>query len=337
MKHVLKQSGYKPNVLVGEQDYLFFGGTSYLGLNYHTKYLEIFTEGLKIWGLNNGASRSNNISLNIYPEAEEAIAKEYQNEAALTFSSGWLAAQTAVDVLKENRVLIYVNDAHPALMPNIQNVVTLANAVSRINESDKMQFLLVSNSVNNIYPEIFDFKELENVADDKEIILLLDHSHGFGYLQEKWLANIKSLPKNISIILCGSLAKGLSLDAGVVIGAQNYIDLIKQSKTFNGASPCSPAVLYTYLHSKEIRFLAKEKLQSNLDFLYPKLPRQEFFWVNELPIVLIKDKNTAEKLHNKHIIFTAFPYPNPNSEPLNRLIITASHSEKELDRILYFL
>ncbi|MFC5283128.1 aminotransferase class I/II-fold pyridoxal phosphate-dependent enzyme [Pedobacter alpinus] len=335
MKHILKQSGYKPEVVAHQQDYLFFGGTSYLGLNYNQQYLKIFSAGLIKWGLNNGASRNNNISLSIYEEGESLLASNYNLEAAITFSSGWLAATTAVQMLQTNREIIYVNDAHPALMATIpQQIIDIRIAVEKINMSLQTQFLLVGNSVNNIHPRIFDFTALQKIKPDKEVILLLDHSHGFGYLEKKWLVQFENLPKNIRLILCGSLAKGLSLDAGVIIGDKKLIDLIKQSQAFNGASPCSPAVLHTYLHGQEIIAAAQGKLQKNLNYFFSKCSTTNYYWIKDFPVVLIKNEEKALQLQKQQIIFTSFPYPLANSPVLNRLVISANHILAQIDKVL---
>lgn len=334
MKHILKQSGYQPNVRLNNNPYLFFGGTSYLGLNHHPEYLDIFANGLKIWGLNNGASRNNNITLAVYEEAENLLAKKYQAQEAVTFSSGWLAAKTAVEVLQQNRELIYLNDIHPALSTKNQDILNDADAVKLINSSKQQDFLLVSNSVNNINPQIFDFQQLSEISIDKNIVLLLDHSHGFGFLEENWLRELKNLPANIHLILCGSLAKGLSLDAGVVMGDAKYIQEIKGSLAFNGASPCSPSVLYTYINSTQIIAEAQNKLSENLHYLTQQLSENDFYWVKDFPVILIKNKNIAEKINKANIVFTSFPYPHPDSDILNRLVIMASHTQKELDYLL---
>lgn len=337
MKPVNISSGYRPEVNVDQEKHLFFGGTSYLGLNYDPEILEIFTEGIKIWGLNNGASRNNNIRLSIYDEAEKALATDYQKEASVTFSSGWLAAQVAVETLGKNRDTIYINDVHPALNDKSAGILEIQSAVNYINLSHHSAFLLVSNSLNNVIPQIFDFSALSQILPSKNVVLLLDHSHGFGILEEDWLTDINKINSNIEVVFCGSLAKGLSLDAGVILGSQFWIDQIKKSNVFNGASPCSPAVLYTYLNGLKIKKVACEKLQSNLAFLFKQLSKNDFYWIPNFPVVVIKNTAIVEKLLANKVLFTSFPYPNSNSPTINRLVITASHSQKELQKLLSFL
>jgi 8-amino-7-oxononanoate synthase len=330
MSFVSIETGYKPNVSIDDKKYLFFGGTSYLGLNYHPKYLKIFQKGVQIWGLNNGASRNNNIRLSIYDDAEKALAKDYDTEAALTFSSGWLAAQEAVKILSQNRDVYYVNDVHPALLIKDGPTLTLENAVHLINRKQQNHILIVSNSLNNIKPQIYQYQELNNLLPSKNVVLLLDHSHGFGLINP----NPSNLPSNVSTVICGSLAKGLSLDCGVILGDEGLIDEIKKSAVFNGASPCGPAILYTYLNSQSIRQKSLKSLSKNLKYFVKRINKKDFYWVPNVPIVLIKNKEIAQKLVSKNVLFTSFPYPNADSETLNRLIITAAHTKADLNQLL---
>lgn len=330
-------SGYKARLTIKEKNHLFFGGTSYLGLNYNAEYLQLFKDGLDQWGLNNGASRNNNIRLSIYEEAEQLLALNHETEAAITFSSGWLAAQEAVSTFSKNRELIYINDAHPALMHISSGLLQIKDAVNYINLSPQTAFLVVSNSLNNIIPNVFDFSALSQILPSKNILLLLDHSHGFGILEQDWRKTLPLNFPNITIAYCGSLAKGLSLDAGLVLGDQYLIDELKTTSTFNGASPCSPATLYTYLHGSEIVKIAQEKLKTNLDFITLNIREKDFFWTNDFPVIQILNTSIIEKLRIAGVLYTAFPYPHSDSPLIHRLVISANHEISDLQQFLHLI
>ena len=78
-------------IVVGGKEYLFFGGTSYLGLATDKAYASIFIEGIQRYGINNGTSRNNNVQQAIFDQAEEYAAKRFGFEASLLLSSGYLA------------------------------------------------------------------------------------------------------------------------------------------------------------------------------------------------------------------------------------------------------
>lgn len=86
-------------IAVDGKSYLYFGGTAYLGMPTNPDFIKLYVEGIGKFGLNNGTSRTNNIQLGIYDEAEKASAARYGAAAALITSSGYLAAQLTVKAL----------------------------------------------------------------------------------------------------------------------------------------------------------------------------------------------------------------------------------------------
>jgi 8-amino-7-oxononanoate synthase len=87
--------------------YLYFGGTAYLGIPQSQDFINLYIEGTKKFGLNNGTSRTNNIQLGIYDEAEKVAAKRFKADDALITSSGYLAAHLTVKALSELGQVIY--------------------------------------------------------------------------------------------------------------------------------------------------------------------------------------------------------------------------------------
>ena len=86
-------------IIVENQKYLYFGGTSYLGLPSNKKFIKIISKSLKKWGSSYGSSRNANIQLLAYYKAEQFLANFIKAEAALTISSGMLAGKIVIDVL----------------------------------------------------------------------------------------------------------------------------------------------------------------------------------------------------------------------------------------------
>ena len=73
------------------EDYLFFSGTSYLGMGHQAAFREALFEGIARYGTIFSASRNNNLQLAIYEQAENFLAEWTGTEAALTVTSGLLA------------------------------------------------------------------------------------------------------------------------------------------------------------------------------------------------------------------------------------------------------
>ncbi|HEU4789051.1 MAG TPA: pyridoxal phosphate-dependent aminotransferase family protein, partial [Flavobacterium sp.] len=73
------------------EEFLYFGGTNYLGVTTLPEFQNILLASFQKWGTSYGSSRSANIQLEIYKTAEDLLARQIGTEAAVTISSGMLA------------------------------------------------------------------------------------------------------------------------------------------------------------------------------------------------------------------------------------------------------
>jgi 7-keto-8-aminopelargonate synthetase-like enzyme len=73
-------------VKINGVDYLYFGGTNYLGMTTNPEFQNILFNSFKKWGTSFGSSRNSNIKLSIYTIAENLLAENLNTEAALTGS-----------------------------------------------------------------------------------------------------------------------------------------------------------------------------------------------------------------------------------------------------------
>ncbi|RZM21936.1 MAG: aminotransferase class I/II, partial [Pedobacter sp.] len=170
----------------GETDYLYFGGTAYLGIPQNQAFLNYYIEGLSKFGVNNGTSRNNNVQLGIYDDAEAYAADYFGSEAALITSSGYLAAQLVVQYVSKLGQVVYAPGTHPALWlagdPGVEGTFSdwAKSVVTKINNSEERRWVLISNAMNNLFPEVYDLGFLAGISHEKEILMVIDDSHGIG-------------------------------------------------------------------------------------------------------------------------------------------------------------
>lgn len=330
------------------QEYLFFGGTAYLSLATHADYIALYKAGIDRYGLNNGTSRNNNIQQGIYADAEIEMARRFGFEEATILSSGYLVAQLAVRALVGLGTLIYAPGAHPALwMENIapapQSFHEWATAtVKQINTSADSAFVIVANTFDNLSPERYDFAVFKQVDPSKKVYLLLDDSHGIGivevnrtFVDQQQFADFT----HIECIVVASLAKGMGTDAGILLSSHKMGILFKQSTFFTGASPCSPAALYALLAGEDIYRSQHAKMQANISYLRNALQnvKTKIHVIAGFPVFTIAREDAFKQLKERGILISSFPYP-LESDPLkNRIVVSAMHTQADINRLVLAL
>ncbi|WP_175634728.1 aminotransferase class I/II-fold pyridoxal phosphate-dependent enzyme [Pedobacter ghigonis] len=327
-------------IAVDGKSYLYFGGTAYLGMPTNPDFIKLYVEGIGKFGLNNGTSRTNNIQLGIYDEAEKASAARYGAAAALITSSGYLAAQLTVKALANAGQVAYAPAAHPSLWLNTQPLSSdsfttwKTDTVERINASAEQNWVLISNSMNNLVPEIYDFTFLKDINTSKKIVVIVDDSHGIG-VNNGGLSAYSGLPErpNTEYVVVASMAKALGVDAGIVLGSQQIIDQLKKSPVFVGASPPAAAGLYAFIKAGEIYQSAWHKLQENIDLLAGSLSST---WKYEpgFPAFLIDDQHIERHFFKNQILISSFPYPSPGSAPINRIVLSSWHEKADIEKLI---
>ncbi|WP_432710113.1 aminotransferase class I/II-fold pyridoxal phosphate-dependent enzyme [Pedobacter sp.] len=325
------------------QSFLYFGGTAYLGMPQNILFRDYYIEGLKLYGINNGTSRNNNVQLGIYDQAEQVAAKRFGAEAALIISSGYLAAQLAVRHFADWGHVIYAPATHPALWQHGNPQVTGSfgywsrHVVDVINQSETDRFVLVSNSMNNLFPEIYDFGFLSGVLPGKEVLLLVDDSHGLGMLNGG-LGSYCCLPQlpNVRVLVMASMAKALGVDAGLILGDQQLISILKQSPVFLGASPPAAAGLYAFIKSEMLYIMELERLKDLCRYFSAGLGQQKsaFAALEGFPVYLSENQNLGKTLKDQQVLISSFAYPDQHGEILNRIVISSWHREQHLDLLL---
>lgn len=322
------------------QDYLYFSGTAYLGIPQNSTFIGHYQDGLKKFGLNNGTSRGNNVQLGIYNEAEAYAAAYFGAEAALITSSGYLAAQMLVRAFASEH-LIYAPQTHPALWLNGTPESTgsfsvwAKKTVERINGSTQNKWVLISNSVNNLFPEQYDFSFLRYIHPENEVLLIVDDSHGIGLLDKgRGVLNTIPVLPNVKVTVVASMAKALGLDAGIVLGSTERVGLLKSSNEFLGASPPAAAGLYAFMQAAGVYRTELEKLQELMWYFSAKIERQDWNFIPGYPVYFSQDPNLYSRLLEQQILISSFPYPDHKGTPLNRAVLSSWATKASLDRLL---
>lgn len=318
---------------------LFFGGTAYLGTPWNPDFRKLVIKGIELYGVNHGASRNNNITLDIFSIAEKTAAKRFKAEDAIIVSSGYLAAQLVVQNYYKSHQLIYAPETHPALWlgipaaPKMKFSDWVEQVIVQINNSDQPS-LIISNSLNNLIPEIYDFSWLHRIDPHKRVIILVDDSHGIGITGDEGEGVYSRIPvlPNVQKMVIASMAKALGVDAGLILGNLSIIEQFRSSPVYAGSSPPSPGMLYAFVNSDVIYRRELKNLRINLRLFTDLLNSGSgLFFIDDFPVFLLKDDIVAAELLKNGINISSFPYPDPKGKSLHRIVLSSSHQREDLE------
>jgi len=332
-------------ITVQGQKYLYFGGTSYLGLQTDQEFQNIFINNIKKFGTNYGASRKSNVRLKVFDEAEKLLASFVGCEAAVTLSSGYLAGQIlAQNFNKPYYKLFYAPNTHSALYnTNNKTFATFDDLNSALAKQ------LSSNE--NIVPVVFldsidcdgcnfpDFNRLQDIPLD-QIILIADDSHGIGIIGENGEGAFRTLQKFDAkeLIVCCSLGKSYGIQAGAIFGSSKRIKHLSQTSFFGGASPATPSSIATFIDSQLIYDSKRHQLLSNIEYFEKLRPNISYFKnIQGHPAYTFQDEQLTDFLETKGIILTNFNYPEESATLVSRIVISSHHSKDDIRAISGFI
>jgi len=328
-------------IIVERKKFLYFGGTAYFGMQTDSEFQNIFIENIKKYGTGYGASRKSNVQLSVYRKAESYLSKWVGSEDCLTLSSGYLAGQLLCSLFSGKEYqLFYTPNSHSALyQSNIKPYITysalniaLQDYLSS-NEEGIPVILLDSIDFSGYnYPK---FQGLMSLPLNK-CIVVADDSHGIGLIGTgnsgvfEILLNLK--PKEL--LICCSLGKALGIDAGAIFGTLDWLKKAKKTDFYAGASPASPASMASLIEAEEIYKSKKRILDHNMSFFLNQINySKKFSFINGFPVFGYYEPELTKFLYNSGIIVTDFNYPTEEASLKSRIVLTASHTEKDIIKI----
>jgi len=319
---------------------LYFGGTAYLGLQTHPKFLKIHIKNIKKYGTNYGASRKSNIKIDVFDKAEKHLVKLVKSEACATVSSGFLASQLACNFFKANgHSVYYAPNAHISLhhynSKNSSSYSELNVTLEKhLKKTDKPPIVFLDsldfNGCN--YPN---FEALQQLPLDK-IILIADDSHAIGLPLNNGAGCFSSLkefhPKEL--IICTSLGKGFAVQGGALFGTKKRIEQLKNTAFYGGASPASPANLATLIEAEVIYKKRQQRLAKHIAaFLIKTNHLEHFSYTPNHAAFSFSNQKITKHLEDNNIVVTNFNYPNEDSATMSRIVLSAHHKKKDIELV----
>lgn len=322
-----------------KREYLFFSGYGYLGVQHDIQFKQLVKQGIEKHGWLFPSSRISNTQTAIFDQFEDVLSYLTNTAKTISFSSGFSAGTIASGLFKTHPTSV-CPDAHPAINKLQQQHTSFDKwAENTLHHIHEKQFnktpVLIADSVNPLTGEINDFDFLKFI--EHPVIVIIDDSHGIGLLGNKGEGISSILPKkeNIEYVLTYSLSKAFSINGGAISCSNiNTANLIKSLPEFTASTAIAPALAYAFMNGQAIYKLKREQLLHNISFLSNLLKDADTIFNNqELPVFILPEYLDEDYFSNQQIIISSFAYPNPQGKKINRAVINALHTEKDLSTL----
>jgi 8-amino-7-oxononanoate synthase len=231
-------------------------GNDYLGLSRHPAVLAAAAEALARYGLGATGSRLVRGSTAAHDELERELARWLGVEAALVYSSGFLANLGAVRALAgPGTLLVSDKDNHASIVDGCRasraEVVVSAHAdvaaVARTlaGRPAGQPAVVVTESVFSVDGDLAPLADLHAVCRAHAALLLVDDAHATGLLGQQGAGAVADagLCGEPDVVVTLTLSKSFGAAGGVVAGPRALVEtLVDTGRTFIYDTALPPAV-----------------------------------------------------------------------------------------------
>jgi 8-amino-7-oxononanoate synthase len=233
------ESASMPRFKIEGADYINFGSNNYLSLSYHPKVIEAAQRATRKYGTGVTGSRLLNGTLDLHRTLEAELADFYEADAALVFSTGYVAnVSTIAGLLHRHDFAVLDKDAHNSLVSGAQ----LSGAtMKRFSHNDLEHLRRALRDlpeergkgviVDGVYSMGGDTAPLAEVTaicrEQPNTFLLDDEAHGLGVLGERGrgAAEHYGVLADVDLVTI-TFSKTLGSCGGAVIGSADAIELL---------------------------------------------------------------------------------------------------------------
>lgn len=258
------------NSLEPMSDITVWCSNDYLGMGQHPAVIEAMKDAIDRMGAGAGGTRNISGNHHLIVQLEKELADLHNKEAALVFSSGYVANESTLSTLSKllpDCVMISDELNHASMIQGIlhgkaEKRVFRHNDLEHLEEilkdiDPKRPKLLAFESVYSMDGDICPMKEMLDLADEYNAFTFLDEVHAVGMYGPKGggIADREGLMERVDIIQ-GTLAKAYGVIGGYIAAKSSTVDAIRSyASGFIFTTTLPPAVaagaLTSVRHLKE--------------------------------------------------------------------------------------
>jgi glycine C-acetyltransferase len=365
----LEEQGFvwRPRTLQSEQraraifdgcEVVNLSSNNYLGLTNHPKLREAAKRAIDQFGAGAGAVRPIAGTMTLHRQLEEKLARFKGVEAVLVFQSGFAANLGTIQALVGKGDAIYSEELnHGSIIDGCRlsgaEIIKWphrnVDALRQLCKESRQKYrraLLVTDAVFSMDGDIAPLKELAEIAEEFNLIFMVDDAHASGVLGRNGRGSVDHFGLHGRVdVQMGTLSKALGAMGGYIAGSKTLIEfLIQKARPWLLSTAHPPAVVAAaiaaveILESPEGEQLVK-KLWENANYFKRELQKLGFnTGASETPItpVIVGSSHLARKLAQRLFeegVFAqeiVFPMVARDKARV-RTIVTAMHSKEDLD------
>jgi len=351
-----------PVVQIEGRKVIMAGSNNYLGLTAHPKVVEAAVKAVEKYGTGCSGSRYLTGTLDLHIELEERLAKFFNAESVLLFSTGYQTAQGVIPTLVgRNEYIISDKDNHACIIAgNLMAKGAMGNFVRyKHNDMDDLERviekvpsdaakLIVSDGVFSTGGEIVELPRLNEIAKKHKARIMIDDAHSVGVIGKggRGTASEFNLEKEIDLTM-RTFSKTFASLGGFVAGPERVINFIKHFSLalIFSASPTPPSVAAALA---ALDILEKEpervqKLISNANYMRKNLKAKGFNVIDGrtaiVPVIVGNDELAFKMwrlLYDSGVFVNVFVAPGvPEGRQMMRTSYMATHEKEHLDEIIH--
>ncbi len=346
-------------ITVGKKKYLNFCSNNYLGLSGSKELINAGKKALDKWGFGLSSVRFICGTQEIHKELEKKIANFMGYEDAILYSSCFDANTGLFQaILTDQDAVISDELNHASLIDGIrlckaERFVYKNSDMKELEEKlkatqTKRLRMIVTDGVFSMEGGIAKLKEICDLADKYDAVMVMDDSHATGFMGKTGrgtheLAGVKSRIDFITSTF-GKALGGAS--GGFIVSSKQNVEFLRQrSRNYLFSNTLAPVI--AGVNSFAIDYIKKHpELQKTLWKNVRKFRRmmQEAGFAiskDEHPIVPIMlgdaklAKGMASELFKEGIYVIGFSYPVvPQDKARVRVQISATHTDKDIEKVV---
>lgn len=348
---------YRPEDGSEPREVTIWCSNDYLGMGQHPVVVQAAHEALDNSGAGAGGTRNISGTTRYHVELEDSLADLHKKEAALVFSSGYVANEGALGVMGKilPECVIFSDELNHASMIHGMKDSKAEKKIFRHNDLEHLEELLKSvdvqrpkiiafESVYSMEGDMAPIKEICDLADKYNALTYLDEVHGVGLYGPRGggVAEERGLMDRIDVIE-GTFGKAYGCMGGFITGPSALVDCVRSfASGFIFTTSLPPSVLAAARAAVEhlkVSDIERARMRRNVALFKDMLETADLpFMKGESHIVplIVGEPNCCREvsqiLMNEHNIYVQpINYPTvPKGTERLRLTASAAHSVEDV-------